>query len=443
MSAVARYFVSQDKMVAGYDRTATSLTMDLIREGIPVHYTDDINFIPEPFKNRSTTMVVITPAVPPEHSELTWFRLNGFEIKKRAEVLGMISLSKDVLGIAGTHGKTTTSTMVAHLLQNSGHGCSAFLGGISLNYNTNFLISGNNNWVVIEADEFDRSFLQLKPKASIVTSMDADHLDIYETYGEYCKAFYQYISQIQPGGFLVIKKGLEPLNNHSGIKIFTYSLNEEADFYSKNIFIRDGYYYFDIVTPIGIFENIKMGYPGLLNVENAIAAIAMACLLNINIDDIRDAMETFKGVKRRFEYHINTVDLKFIDDYGHHPEELRYTIQSVKDLFPGKKITGIFQPHLYTRTRDFADDFVSSLNMLDELIILEIYPARELPIPGISSEALIEKVTIKKKHFCLKKNLLKLLDSMPVPEILMTMGAGDIDTVVEPIRDLLLKKMTL
>jgi UDP-N-acetylmuramate--alanine ligase len=443
MSALARYFLSQNKSVSGYDKTETLLTMDLIKEGIPVHYNDNINLIPEQFKDKSDTLVVITPAVPSNHSEVVWFRTNGFEIKKRAEVLGMISLSGEVIGIAGTHGKTTTSTMVAHLLRHSGHGCNAFLGGISINYNTNFLISENSNYLVVEADEYDRSFLQLKPKASIVTSMDADHLDIYKSYGEYCKAFYQYISQIQPGGFLVIKKGLEPLDNHSGIKVFTYSLNEESDFYSKNISVFDGYYQFDIVTPIGVFENIKMGFPGLLNVENAIAAIAMASLLNIRTDDIRDAMKTFRGVKRRFEYYINTPELKFIDDYGHHPEELRYTIQSVKELFPGKKITGIFPPHLYTRTRDFADEFAKSLSMLDELILLEIYPARELPIPGVSSEALLEKVAITKKHFCLKKNLIKFLDSLALPEILITMGAGDIDTMVEPIRDLLLKRMDM
>lgn len=443
MSAIARYFVSRNKIVAGYDRTETSLTMDLVKEGISVHYADEVNLIGEPFKDKYNTLVVYTPAVPSDHTELNWFRLNGFEVKKRAEVLGIISQSKDVLGVAGTHGKTTTSAMVAHLLHHSGIGCNAFLGGISINYNTNFLISDKSNWLVIEADEYDRSFLQLKPKASIVTSMDADHLDIYETYGEYCNTFYQYISQIQPGGFLVIKKGLEPLADNRGIKIFTYSLDGDSDFYSQNISIHNGYYYFDIVTPIGIFKDIKLGCPGLLNVENAVAAIAMVSLLYIHSEDIKKAMETFLGVKRRFEYHIKTEDLIFIDDYGHHPEELRYTIQSVKELFPGKKITGIFQPHLFSRTRDFMDDFAHSLNMLDELILLEIYPAREMPIPGVSSEVLLRKVSISSKHYCMKSNLIQLLKSMPSPEILITMGAGDIDTLVEPIKELYLKRMEL
>ncbi len=441
MSAVARYFVKQNKEVAGYDRTETSLTIELVSEGIPVHYIDNVNLIPDNFKERNHTLVVFTPAVPADHSELRWFQDQGFEIKKRAEVLGMISKAKDVLGIAGTHGKTTTSAMVAHLLQYSGHGCNAFLGGISLNYNTNLLISEKSNWVVIEADEYDRSFLQLHPKASIVTSMDADHLDVYETFVEYCNAFYQYISQIQPGGFLVIKRGLQPWTKPTGIKVFTYSLDGNSDFYAENILISDGYYQFDVVTPLGVIQQIKLGFPGLLNVENAVAAIAMATLLNIRSDDIRNAMETFRGVKRRFEYHINTDHLKYIDDYGHHPEELRFTIESIRQLFPGMKITGIFQPHLYSRTHDFADDFARSLNMLDELILLEIYPARELPIPGVSSEVLLEKVTISKKQFCLKENLVQLMELKPLPEILITMGAGDIDTVVEPIRDLLLRKM--
>ena len=441
MSAIARYFISQKKSVAGYDRSETSLTLELEEEGIPVHYADDVALIPDDFKEGNQTLVVVTPAVPADHTELEWFAKHDFDIKKRAEVLGLISLTKDVIGIAGTHGKTTTSAMVSHLLTHSGQGCNAFLGGISVNYHTNFLRSDQSNWVVVEADEYDRSFLQLHPKASIVTSMDADHLDIYETFVEYCKAFYQYISQIQPGGFLVIKKGLEPWPHPAGIKIFTYSLYGDSDFYAKNISVFEGHYQFDVASPFGIIEKIDLGTPGLLNVENAVAAIAMASILNIRSEAIHKAMESFRGVKRRFEYQIFTEKLKYIDDYGHHPEELRFTIESVKELFPGKKITGIFQPHLYSRTRDFADDFARSLNMLDEVILLEIYPARENPIPGVTSEALLDKITIVRKHFCLKVNLIALLASMPLPEILITMGAGDIDTMVGPVRDLLLNRI--
>jgi UDP-N-acetylmuramate--alanine ligase len=441
MSALARYFLSLEKAVAGYDRTETALTKELAGEGMSIHYTDDVKLIPDRFKKPSHTLVVYTPAVPSDHKELTYFTDNDFQVKKRAEVLGIISRSMDVLGIAGTHGKTTTSTMVSHLLKSSDLDCSAFLGGISLNYNNNLLLSGNSKYVVVEADEYDRSFLQLNPKAAIITSMDADHLDIYGTYDEYRKAFARFASQIRPGGFLIAKKGVDLGNLQSDTKVFTYSLDQRADFYARNIAIIDGAYHYDVVTPNGTYPNIELGFPGLLNVENSIAAIAMATLLNVNEAAIRKAMQSFRGVKRRFEYHIKEKNLVFIDDYGHHPEELRFTIESVKKMFPGKKITGIFQPHLYSRTNDLVDGFAQSLSLLDELILLEIYPAREKPIPGVSSEMVIQKVNLKDKHLCLKKDLVQMIENMPMPEVLITLGAGDIDTFVEPIKLVLIKRL--
>lgn len=440
MSALARYFISLNKSVAGYDRTETLLTRELALEGMKIHYTDSVNSIPEPFKKSQDTLVIFTPAIPSDHSELNYFRNNGFELKKRAEALGLISRSKDVLAVAGTHGKTTTSAMVSHLLKSSSIDCNAFLGGIAINYNSNLLLSAKSNFVVIEADEYDRSFLQLNPMGAIVTSMDADHLDIYGTYAEYKNAFLQFISQIKPGGFLIIKKNVEIGDVPHNIRSFTYSLNEKADFYAKKIRIKDGFYHYDVVTPTGVMENIKLGFPGLLNVENSIAAIAMSYLVNTGEDDIRKAMESFLGVKRRFEYHIKTEKLVFIDDYGHHPEELRYTIQSVREMFPGKKITGVFQPHLYSRTNDLANEFALSLSLLDELILLDIYPARELPIPGVSSEMVLNKVSISNKHLCLKKDLVNFVDTMDMPEVIITMGAGDIDTFIEPIKNILLKR---
>lgn len=441
MSALARYFMHQKKAVAGYDRTETALTRELALEGMTIHYKDDILLIPQNFKNPEDTLIVFTPAVPHDHSEFIYFRENGFQVKKRAEVLGIISHSMDVLGIAGTHGKTTTSTMVSHLLKSSNLDCNAFLGGISLNYSNNLLLSDKSRFVVVEADEYDRSFLQLNPMASVITSMDADHLDIYGTYDEYRKAFTQYALQIRQGGFLVVKKGVELGQVKSDIKTYTYSLDQQADFYAKNIAIINGAYHYDVVTPKGVYHDIELGFPGLLNVENSIAAIAMATLLNIDEAAIRRAMQSFRGVKRRFEYHIKEQNLVFIDDYGHHPEELRFTIESVKKMFPGKKVTGIFQPHLYSRTSDLADEFAQSLSLLDELILLDIYPAREKPIPGVTSEMVLQKVTIKDKHICAKKDLVQMVEHMPMPEVLVTMGAGDIDTFVAPIAQVLFRRL--
>ncbi len=440
MSALARYFISLNKVVSGYDRAETQLTRELADEGMVIHYTENVKLIPKQFHNSKNTLVIFTPAVPQNHSELLYFRHGGFEIKKRAEVLGIISTANDVLAVAGTHGKTTTSTMVAHLLKNSPTDCNAFLGGIAINYNNNLLLSKTSSYVVVEADEYDRSFLKLNPKAAIITSIDADHLDIYGTFEEYQSAFRQFVSQIKTGGFLIIKKGLEIGNVSTNIQQYTYSLKDEANYYAKNITIQNGYYHYDVVTPSSTIENVKLGFPGLLNVENSIAAIAMAHLIGIGNNDIRTAMESFLGVKRRFEYHIKTDNLVFIDDYGHHPEELRYTIESVREMFPSKKITGIFQPHLFSRTNDFATEFAQSLSLLNELILLEIYPARELPMPGVSSQMVFDKVTIANKHLCPKADLLSFIEAMDMPEVIITMGAGDIDTFIEPIKEILLNR---
>lgn len=442
MSALARFFNTQGKKVAGYDRTSTNLTQQLEREGMLIHYTDDVYAIPDSFKNKDNTLIVYTPAVPSEHKEFIFFKERNFLIKKRAEVLGLISQTKDVIAIAGTHGKTTTSTMTAHLLKQSHLDCSAFLGGISQNYQSNLLLSGSSNWVVAEADEYDRSFLHLFPKQAVVTAMDADHLDIYGTHDEVKKAFLLFISQIKAGGSLVIKKGLDA-GTPGNIKIFTYDLSGKADFCAENISVNNGLYHFDLNTPFGKLKDMNLGFPGLLNVENSIAAMAMALLAGVKHDEIRNAISSFKGVQRRFDFHIRHKDFMMIDDYGHHPEELRYTIQSVKDLFPGKKITGIFQPHLYSRTRDFADEFAKSLDLLDTTILLDIYPARELPIPGVTSDIILNKMKSSNKQLCKKQDLLAAAENMSRPDIVITMGAGDIDTYLSPLKELFIKKYQL
>ncbi len=442
MSALARFFHTQGKKVAGYDRVSTILTQLLEQEGMDIHYVDDVKLISASYSDKEKTLIIYTPAVPSDHKEFIFFKEQGFTIKKRAEVLGMISLTKDVIAIAGTHGKTTTSTMVAHLLKQSHLDCSAFLGGISQNYQSNLLLSPSSNWVIAEADEYDRSFLQLFPKQAVVTSMDADHLDIYGTHDEVKKAFWQFVSQIKDGGSMVIKKGLakDALRN---IKVFTYSLSENADFCAENIIAKDGLYHFDLNTPFGKLKDINLGFPGLLNVENSIAAMAMAMLAGVTNDEIYNAMSSFKGVQRRFDFHIRHKDFLMIDDYAHHPEELRYTIQSVKDLYPGKKVMGIFQPHLFSRTNDFAAEFAKSLDLLDQAIVLDIYPAREAPIPGVTSSIILDKMQIKNKILCTKQDLLSVVENINRPDIVITMGAGDIDTYLNPLKSLFIKKYHL
>lgn len=407
-----------------------------------IHYSDDLDAIPAPFRVKEQTLIIFTPAVPPDHQEFNFFKNSGFSIKKRAEILGLISQAKDVIAISGTHGKTTTSTMTSHLLKQSHLDCSAFLGGISQNYQSNLLLSATSNWVVAEADEYDRSFLQLYPKLAVVTAMDADHLDIYGTHEEVKKAFWQFISQIKDGGSLVIKKGLQA-GNPGNINVFTYSLSEKADFFAENLRAMDGLYHFDLNTPFGKIAGLNLGFPGLLNVENSIAAMSMALLAGVKHNELYQALSSFKGVQRRFDFHIRHKDFMMIDDYGHHPEELRYTIQSVKELYPGKKVTGIFQPHLYSRTQDFAAEFAQSLDLLDQTILLDIYPARELPVPGVTSSIILDKMKSANKILCKKQELLSVLENISKPDIVLTMGAGDIDTYLGAIKELLTRKYNL
>jgi UDP-N-acetylmuramate--alanine ligase len=426
MSALARYFKSMNVAIYGYDKTSTLLTTQLISEGMKIHFDENINLIPD-----NIDFVVYTPAIPSNHLELFHFQNNKYNLLKRSEVLGIIAKNSKAIGVAGTHGKTTISTMVAHLLKQSSIDCNAFLGGISKNYNSNLLLSQKSEYVVIEADEFDRSFLQLSPYIASISSIDADHLDIYGDKTQLIKSFEDYISQIQKGGKLIIKKGLE-LSIPADLEYYTYSLNEKSDFYAQNIRIEDGYYIFTFIHPFGKIENIKLGYPGLHNIENSIVAIAIAHLTGVKEDEIKKAMKSFHGVNRRFDIRINNENLIYIDDYAHHPEELKACISSVRDLYRNKKITGIFQPHLYSRTRDFADDFAKSLELLDTVVLLDIYPARELPIQGVSSQMLLDKINLTEKYLIQKSEILQFLKNKS-PEILLTLGAGDIDQLVEPI----------
>jgi len=437
MSAIARYFHANGKLVFGYDKTKTQLTEELIAEGIGITFEDEIMGIPEEFSSIESTLVVYTPAIPKYHKQLRFFIDNCFNVLKRSEVLGLLSDGLNGIGIAGTHGKTTVSTLTAHIFKVSTLDCNAFLGGISKNYQSNLLLSNNSPWVILEADEFDRSFLQLHPKLALITSMDADHLDVYGQKSELEKSFYQYVSQIKEGGVLVYKKGL--IIPHKEILSYSYALNEKADFYASELTLLDGLYQFDLIYPNGIMKGLRFSYPGKINVENAVAACSLAILSGIKEDEIRRALTTFSGVRRRFDYQIKDDNLIFIDDYAHHPKELKESISSVKNIYPSNKITGIFQPHLYSRTRDFADEFAKSLNLLDEVILLDIYPARELPIEGVTSEIILDKLTIP-SLLCSKDQLLDVLKKKEI-EVLLTLGAGDIDKLVRPIKNMLIKNL--
>jgi UDP-N-acetylmuramate--alanine ligase len=445
MSALARYYRSLGLTVAGYDKTSTTLTSELVKEGIDIHFIDDVNLIPSfVTENASETLIVYTPAIPVDHNELKYLKANSFTIKKRSEVLATITGQTKTIAIAGTHGKTTTSSMVAHLLKSAGKNINAFLGGITQNYNTNLLLStvqSPDTSTVVEADEYDRSFLTLFPEMAIITSVDADHLDVYGEHKFVRESFELFANQIKPGGVLVSKKGLDySLPEGNGLKIYSYSLNEKANFYAENIKIENGNYVFDLRSDVENIKDINFGIPGSHNVENAVAASAIAQLAGLAAADIKKGLKTFKGVKRRFDYQLKTSRLVYIDDYAHHPEELRACISSVKEMYPGKKIVGVFQPHLYTRTRDFADGFAKSLQLLDDIILLDIYPARELPIPGISSQLLFNKINTKNKLLATKQNLVEIIKNKN-PEVLITMGAGDIDTLVEPISKMLKEKI--
>lgn len=442
MSALARYFRAKGKQVAGYDKTPSDLTAALIEEGIRIHYMDDITLIPEDCKQIDSTLVIYTPAIPETHTELNYFKANGFTLMKRARVLGEITRTERGLCVAGTHGKTTTSSMLAHLLKQSHIDCNAFLGGILKNYNSNLMLSDKSDLAVIEADEFDRSFHWLNPYMAVITAVDPDHLDIYGTPAAYRESFEHFTSLIRPDGCLVMKKGLQLQPRlPEGTKLYTYSAMEEADFFARNIRIGNGDIVFDFVTPDGSIPDVKLGVPVKVNIENGVAAMALAWLNGVTPEEIRRGMETFAGPVRRFDFHLKKDDIVLLDDYAHHPAELKACIQSVKELYPDKKVTGIFQPHLYTRTRDFAADFAASLSLLDELILLDIYPAREEPIPGVTSQIIFDRVTIPNKRMIRKEELLDLVQKEAASfEVVLMVGAGNIDRLVEPVKQILEKR---
>lgn len=439
MSAIARYFIQEGKEVAGYDRTSTDLSKQLQDEGMNIHYTDDIHAIPLSFINadKEETLVVYTPAIPNNHQELNYFTEKGYRIAKRSEVLGWISNKMFCIAIAGTHGKTTTSSLIAHILHHSNAGMRAFLGGITANYQSNFLSNKDAEIAIVEADEYDRSFLKLNPDIAIITSTDPDHLDIYGEISEVKKSFSLFTEQINTNGLLIIQHSLS-LDTPKELRKKTYGLNKDADIYAENIRIENGRYVFDVVSNGKLWAGFELYMGGKHNIENALAAIYTAKSINISMDSIKEGIKIFKGVKRRFEYISRTDEHIYIDDYAHHPAEINATISGVREVYPNKKILGIFQPHLYSRTRDFASDFAHSLSLLDEVILMDIYPAREVPIPGVSEDLIFEKITTEKKFKANKENLLDLIKSrLDKIDIIVTMGAGDIDRFVKPIEALL------
>ena len=430
MSALARYFNANGKVVAGYDRTSTDITEILEKEGIKVHFTDEVKAIPASFKNTTTTLVVYTPAIPKDHKELTFFQDNGYQVVKRSEVLGFITKNSFCLAVAGTHGKTTTSSILAHIMVESGASVSAFLGGIAENFNSNLVLKGSE-YTVVEADEFDRSFLRLSPNIACITSMDADHLDIYGDEQHLIEGFHEFAGKIKPGGSLIVRNGL----NIAGE---TYGLEDNSDYSFQNIHIVDGIYHFDFKYAGGIYKDITFMKPGRHNLLNALAAIAMAVKAGIAPEKLLPHLATFKGVKRRFSYIIKEKDFVFIDDYAHHPSEINALYQAVTEMYPNTPKTIVFQPHLFTRTRDFMNDFAKSLSQFDEVILLDIYPARELPIEGITSQVLLEKITTSKKTLVSKTELIPLLLKKH-PQLLLAVGAGDIGAEVAHIKEAMKK----
>ena len=437
MSAIARYFLSRGLVVAGYDRTPSDLTKALQEEGALVHYEDNVELIPAPCRDRESTLVVYTPAIPAEHTELTFFRNNGFEIQKRAQVLGTLTRSLKGLCVAGTHGKTTTSSMAAHLLHQSHVDCNAFLGGITKNYGTNYILSKKSPYVVIEADEFDRSFHWLTPFASVITATDADHLDIYGTEEAYLESFSKYSSLILPGGYLILHTGLKMKPAvQEGVTVFTYS-REDGDFHAENVRIGDGRITFDLVSPLGNIQGIELGVPVSVNIENGIAAMALAQIAGATAEEIRRGMLSFSGVDRRFDFHIKTDKMAYLSDYAHHPEEIRRSLESLRELYQGRRIKAIFQPHLYTRTRDFYKDFAAALSLLDDVCIVDIYPAREAPIPGVTSQLIYDNLKPGiKREMCSKDGILDVVRQGGF-DVLVTLGAGDIEDYVQQITDIL------
>lgn len=429
MSALARYFKQTGNNVSGYDRTPTPLTKQLEAEGIPVHYTADINLIPT-----NVDLVIYTPAIPSDNEEYVYILNNNIPLKKRAQVLGEISANKKCIAVAGSHGKTSTSGMIAYILSKSSIGCSAFLGGIAKNFDSNVIINPQSEYVVVEADEYDRSFHQLYPTYSVITATDPDHLDIYQTHENLLDAFKQYGNQTQRGGKLFLKQNIE-LEIDENIATERYSIDDiNSDYYAWNIRIYKGNYFFDLHTPNHVYYDIELIGAPLYNIENAVAACAVALSCGVTEYELRHALKTFTGIKRRFDYRIKTDDFVFIDDYAHHPQEISTVINSLKALYPNKRIVGIFQPHLYSRTRDFAQEFADSLLPLDEIILLDIYPARELPIPGISSKTILHKINKMSKYLCGKEELVDVLIAL-APQVLITLGAGNIDALVPQIEE--------
>ena len=440
MSAIARYFLKKGLVVAGYDKTPSTLTRQLEKEGMLIHYEEDINQIPHACKQSQSCLVIYTPAIPQEHQELCFFRENGFEIQKRAQVLGTLTRQHKGLCVAGTHGKTTTSTMCAHIMHQSHLDCNAVLGGISKNYGTNYILS-DSDFVVIEADEFDRSFHWLSPFMTVITSTDPDHLDIYGTKEAYLESFRHYTELIQPQGALIIHRGLEMKENlPEGVRRYDYALNE-GDFHADNIRIENGEITFDFISPVESVKNVRLGQPIPINIENAIAAMAMAQLAGCTTEELRYGIQTYRGVDRRFDFKIKNDKLVFLSDYAHHPKEIFQSAKSIKELYKNRKITAIFQPHLYTRTRDFYKDFADALSQLDEVILTEIYPAREQPIPGVTSQLIYDNLRPGvEKQIIRKDEVLELLKQRTF-DVLIVLGAGDLDNQVPQMTQILNSKL--
>ena len=427
MSAIARYYLQRGLVVGGYDKTPSALTHELEHEGALIHYEDDVNLIPEACRDARTTLIIYTPAIPAEHTELQYFRANDFDIQKRAQVLGTLTHHHKGLCVAGTHGKTTTSSITAHLLHQSHVECNAFLGGITKNYGTNYILAPESDYVVIEADEFDRSFHHLAPFATVITATDPDHLDIYGTEEAYLESFRHYTELIRPNGFLVIHEGLKMQPNvPAGVTTYTYS-REHGDFHADNVRIGNGEIVFDLVSPLGNITDVSLGVPVSVNIENGIAAMALAQIAGVDEAEIRRGMASFSGVERRFDFRVKTEQKAYLSDYAHHPEELRACIESIREVYAGRRIVGIFQPHLYTRTRDFYREFADALSLLDEVILTEIYPAREQPIPGVTSQLILDNLRPGVKGRLIRKaDVVEVVRNTPF-DVLMTLGAGDLE----------------
>ena len=440
MSAIARYFLKKGLVVAGYDKTPSELTHELEKEGMLIHYKEDVGQIPAACTSKESCLVVYTPAIPAEHKELTFFREHGFEIQKRAQVLGTLTRTHKGLCVAGTHGKTTTSTMCAHIMHQSHVDCNAFLGGISKNYGTNYILSDHSDYVVIEADEFDRSFHWLRPWMSVITATDPDHLDIYGTKEAYLESFRHYTTLIQPGGALIIHKNLEmKADVQKGVRVYEYS-RDEGDFHAENMRIDNGEITFDFVSPLENIKDVSLGQPIPINIDNGVAAMAMAQLNGCTAEEIKKGMSTYGGVDRRFDFKIKTDKIVFLSDYAHHPKEIYQSAKSLRELYKNRKITAIFQPHLYTRTRDFYHEFAEALSQLDEVILCDIYPAREKPIPGVTSQLIYDNLKPGViKQMIHKEDVMSLVESRDF-DVLVVLGAGDLDNYVPQITDALKKK---